>query len=383
MIESSETTHLFESLGDYSHEEYRKVEEANFPFSKFEFLSAMEASGAVGPGTGWLPLYFCNDKKDLSRGFSYLYEKWDSYGEYIFDWDWARGAHQAGIRYFPKLVSAVPFTPATGHKLLPIGLKGSEKLKLIKGAISLAEERGYSSLHYLFLAKNELPLFREAELLIRHSFQFHWFNRSYQCFDDFLGKLKSRKRKQIKKERRSCRESGLSFERLTGSQLTEDDALRFYPFYLSTIDKKFANAYLPQSFFSQLFTSQNKDVHLFVAKKEETWVGAALCLQSGVNLFGRYWGCLEEYRYLHFELCYYRPIEWAIHCGMEKYEAGAQGEHKIQRGFDPVFTYSAHWIAHPMLKAAIASYIESERKGLVRAFEMLKGESPYKFAHET
>lgn len=357
-----------------------KVTSPNFPFNDYEFLHALEASGAAAEDTGWSPHYLTAwNGRDLV-GATILYKKRHSYGEYIFDWAWAEAYQRHGVQYYPKLTSAIPFTPATGPKLLfsSDADKDDVARRLLTQAKTLAAEMKLSSLHYLFLEPSELPYFEKEGFLIRHSFQYHWKNHSYASFDDFLETLKPRKRKQILREREQLKAENITIRWLTRNELNSGHAKLFHQFYLATIEKMGAIAYLNPDFFERIFASMAGEVFLVIAEKNEVPVAGALFYQKGDALFGRYWGALSEVRNLHFEVCYYQPIEWAIKNGIKLFEAGAQGEHKIARGFLPVVTYSAHWISHPAFREAISDFIVQEKKAIGELMADFPVHSPYR-----
>jgi len=364
----------FASLEKVSKDTWQRLCPPDFPFSEYEFLTALELSGSVGEQAGWVPQYLVD-----SQGASFLYVKNNSYGEYIFDWAWADAYHRHGVAYFPKVVSAIPFTPATGPKLLfsPGADREAVAGRLLQAAKRKTEEENASSLHYLFLTREELPFFGREEFLIRHSFQYHWKNREYGSFDDFLSALKSRKRKQILKERREAKGNGINIIRLSGESLKPEHAEIFHGFYLSTVEKMGASAYLGLDFFRRVFETMRNEIVLILAEERGQAVAGALYFEKGHSLFGRYWGASKELPYLHFELCYYQPIEYAIAKGLKVVEAGAQGEHKVARGFLPELTYSAHWIRHPAFREAIGRFIDEEKLAIASHFAAWEEHSPY------
>jgi predicted N-acyltransferase len=351
----------------------------DFPFHSFEFLKALEESGSLNTSSVWAPQHLTLSSGNTIVGATQLYKKTDSYGEYIFDWSWAKAYHQHGIPYFPKLTSAAPFTPATGPKILLQNANDQEAIAsaLIKGALDLMVKQECSSLHYLFITEKEIPIFAKDDFLIRHSFQYHWENKGFSSFDDFLATMKTKKRKQIIRERSQLKEEGLEFKVLTGDDLKSEHADVFYGFYLNTIEKMQAIPYLNKAFYRQVFSTMKNNVILMLAKEHGEPIAGALYFTGGKKLFGRYWGASKEVRNLHFELCYYLPIEWSIKQGIELFEAGAQGEHKIARGFVPRKTYSAHFIRHPGFRSAIAEFIEQEKKGIENYFADLSTHSPF------
>lgn len=350
--------------------------EPDFPFSRHAFLRAMETSHSVGSEAGWQPRYLLARLEGRLVGALFTYDKTHSYGEYIFDWAWAEAYQRAGVAYYPKRVGAVPMTPATGRRILlhPSAPAGTGK-KLLEEVTRDAAERGLSSVHFLFCEASELPELEAAGYLPRHSYQFHWRNKGYATFESFLADFKSRKRKQIHLERQSVASVPVSV--FTGAEIRPELAEIFYPFYWSTCEKKGAYAYLRPAFFEEVFATMPEQVVLFLAGTPGAWTAASLCFRSGQHLYGRYWGCVEEIPGLHFELCYYRPIAFAIENGLRLFEAGAQGEHKVARGFLPELTYSAHWIAHPGFRGGISQFLESERRGLARGLEAFDS-SPFK-----
>ena len=368
---------------------WRALEPPDFPFFDLEFLSALERSGSIGEASGWSPVYLvCRDTTGVI-GALCLYLKTDSYGEYVFDWEWARAYRQHGLPYYPKLVAAVPFTPATGPKLLvrPDVSGDPARRAAVTGALldaarGLGDEGGVSSSHALFLTEPDLEEFAGRGFAVRHSLQFHWRNRGYDDFADYLGALEGKRRRQVARERRQLGSDGLEIERLTGEDLLPEHARIMYRFYLATFDRKWGFPYLTEAFFSDVFETMRDRVLLVLARDGLTGrpLAGALNFFKGRSLFGRYWGSSEERRNLHFELCYYQAIEFAIEQGMTLFEAGAQGEHKLARGFLPTLTYSAHEIRHPGFRHAIERYIAEEREMLAETLEAYAYHDPYKKA---
>ena len=361
---------------------WRALEPPDFPFFDFEFLRALERSGSIGGASGWSPIYIvCKDKGRI-LGTLCLYLKTNSYGEYIFDWGWAQAYRQHGLPYYPKLVAAVPFTPATGPKLLvrPDADRVEVTHALLDAAQELGEERRVSSLHALFLPEEELEEFKKRGFSVRHSLQFHWRNRGYDAFSDYLDALEGKRRRQVARERRQLRDEGLEIERLTGEALSPEHATMMYRFYTSTLDRKWGVPYLTRSFFDEVFRRMGDRILLVLARDAETGrpVAGALNFFKGQTLYGRYWGASEERRNLHFELCYYQAIEFAIERRLALFEAGAQGEHKLARGFLPSLTYSAHAIHHLGFRRAIEQYIAEEKEMLAEDVAMYNRHAPYK-----
>jgi predicted N-acyltransferase len=359
---------------------WRALEPPDFPFFDYEFLGALERSGSIGGVSGWSPVYLvCKDAMGRVLGALCLYLKTHSYGEYIFDWEWAHAYRQHGLPYYPKLVAAVPFTPATGPRLLlrPDADRAAVNNALLDAARRLGEERRVSSSHALFLPEEELDEFAGHGFAVRHSVQFHWHNRGYDAFSDYLDALMSKRRRQVARERRQL--EGVEIERLTGNELSEH-AATMYRFYLATSDRKWGSPYLTGEFFAEVFRTMGDRILLVLARDQGTGrpIAGALNFFKGRTLYGRYWGATEERRNLHFELCYYQAIEFAIERRLALFEAGAQGQHKLARGFLPSLTYSVHAIRHPEFKRAIERYIADEKELLAEDMQAYARQDPYK-----
>ncbi|MEO1192590.1 MAG: GNAT family N-acetyltransferase [Pseudomonadota bacterium] len=351
------------------------------PFVSHAFLLALEESGSATAETGWLGQHLAlEDAAGQLIGCVPLYLKNHSYGEYVFDWGWADAYERAGGRYYPKLQSSVPFTPVTGPRILvrPGPDRARAEELLMQGLQRVAELHKVSSLHLTFPTEREWQALGEAGYLQRQGLQFHWHNQDYETFDDFLGALASRKRKAIKKERREAQESGLTIRALRGAEITERHWDAFHRFYLATIDKKWSQNYLTRSFFPLLGERLGDSVLLIVAENQGEPVAAALNLVGKERLFGRNWGCSREVRFLHFECCYYQAIEWAIGAGLKVVEAGAQGQHKVQRGYLPVPTYSAHWIADEGFRAAVADFLRREQRAVGQEIDFVTEMGPFR-----
>ena len=375
---------IVNEIGEISAEDWDRCAGNEDPFVSHAFLSALEDSGSVNAETGWRPRHMAleNDQGEIAAVVP-LYQKNHSYGEYIFDWNWADAYQRAGGSYYPKLQVAVPFTPVTGRRLLvdpALSPKARQDLQrtLIAGLIQLTEQSGVSSFHMTFVDKQEWDVCGELGLLQRIDRQFHWLNDDYENFDDFLASLTSRKRKGIRKERKAALASGVKIFRLTGPEIEERHWDAFYRFYCDTSDRKWGQAYLNRRFFSLLGERLADKVMLVMAEDDGNLVGGALNMIGGNTLFGRYWGCLDHYRFLHFEACYYQAIEFAIEAGLGKVEAGAQGQHKLQRGYLPHPTYSAHWIADPGFRQAVTRYLIQEREAIGDEIDALTTYSPFK-----
>jgi predicted N-acyltransferase len=346
------------------------------PFVRHAFLGLLERSGSVGPGTGWQPLHAVVEEAGEIVAAAPLYAKGHSWGEYVFDHGWADALERAGGRYYPKLQVAVPFTPVPGPRLL--APPGPAREALIRLLADLPERLGLSSLHVTFCTAEETELLAEAGFLIRQGVQYHWHNRGYRDFQDFLDSLRSQKKKMIRKEREAVRAAGIEIEVLHGAALDEATLAGFYPFYLATVDKRWGSAYLTEAFFAGLGRNLGQHVVYVVARHAGKVVGAALNLWGGGALYGRIWGSLEEFPFLHFECCYYAAIEFAIRHGIERVEAGAQGPHKILRGYEPVPTWSAHAIRDTGFRNAVARFLKQERSAMARDIEEKRGLLPYR-----
>jgi predicted N-acyltransferase len=349
------------------------------PFVSHAFLSAVEDSGSASARTGWLPRHAAlRDGTGRLLACVPMYAKGHSYGEYVFDHGWARAFEQAGGDYYPKLQVAAPFSPATGPRLL-IRPGAAVDVPTLAAALAQAcREMKLSSVHVTFCTAGEYEALGQAGWLQRLGVQYHWHNQGYASFEEFLGALNSRKRKSLRRERRDANAAGLVFRTLRGSQIERSHWKAFYRFYESTVDRKWGSAYLTDKFFPLLSERLGDRVVLMLAEKDNKPVAGALNLLGTDTLFGRNWGCIGDFPFLHFELCYYRAIDFAIEHRLARVEAGAQGEHKIQRGYLPSFTYSAHFIAHPGLRGAIGEHLSRERPAMEREVEGLMTLSPFR-----
>ncbi len=351
------------------------------PFVSHAFLSSLEDSGSVCADAGWAPRHLVLRGADGRLvGALPTYSKSHSMGEYVFDHSWAEAFQRAGGRYYPKLQCAVPFTPATGPRLLALDGPGRTAIQhaLASGARVLADRIGLSSVHATFLPLEEVPIFEAEGYLPRTDQQFHFRNDGYSGYEDFLGTLASRKRKALRRERRVALENGVTVEWLTGKLLTEAVWDIFFAFYRDTGDRKWGRPYLTRSFFSLIGERMADDVVLIMARREGRYVAGAINFIGGDCLFGRHWGCIEDHPFLHFEICYHQAIDFAIARGLQRVEAGAQGEHKLARGYLPVSTHSAHYIAHPGLRRAVADYLAHERRQVAEMGEILTEHGPFR-----
>ena len=351
---------------------------ADQPFLSHAFLSALETSGSASADTGWLPLHLVAEQEGRVIACAPMYLKSHSYGEYVFDWAWADAYERAGGRYYPKLQVAVPFTPVPGPRLLARSDVEVAKPALIEGLLRAAAQIDCSSLHITFCEDQEWQELGSAGMMQRTGVQYHWHNRGYESFDDFLAGLKSSKRKMIRKERAKVKDQGLELETLTGEALTTDIWDHFYPFYRATVDKRWGGAYLTKRFFKEIGALIPERIVLVMVRHEGRYVAGALNLLGNDTLFGRNWGCLENFDFLHFEACYYAAIDFAIEHGLARVEAGAQGQHKLQRGYEPVPTYSAHWIRNPNFRDAVERFLDEERRSMAFEREQLKKLLPFR-----
>jgi predicted N-acyltransferase len=341
------------------------------PFLSHGFLSALEQSASVGPGTGWTPAPLLVERDGQLIGAAPAYLKSHSQGEYVFDHGWAEAWERAGGRYYPKLQIAVPFTPVPGRRLL-----GTPQ-ELLAGAEALTVQNGFSSAHITFIDEAGAAECEKRRWLIRHGVQYHWFNRGYRSFDDFLASLSSRKRKAIRKERAAAIE-GLEIVALRGAQIRPEHWDAMWAFYQDTGSRKWGRPYLTRAFFDLIGQSMGDSLLLFLACRGGQPVAGALNLIGPDALYGRYWGTLAELPFLHFELCYYRAMDWAIGAGLSRVEAGAQGEHKVARGYEPVVTRSAHFIPNPGFHAAVSDFLEREREAVTDEAQWLRQHLPYR-----
>ncbi|MGR3639675.1 GNAT family N-acetyltransferase [Alterinioella nitratireducens] len=349
------------------------------PFTTHRFLSALEQSGSVGPGTGWQPHYLLVRAGGEVIAAAPLYAKGHSQGEYIFDHNWAHAFERAGGQYYPKLQVAVPFTPATGRRFLTRpGWEDAGRAGLVQGAVQVAENGGLSSVHVTFCTEEEAERGAQMGLLHRITQQFHWMNRGYADFDGFLASLASRKRKAIRRERRQAQAFGGEIVSLTGDDLRPEHWDAFWAFYQDTGARKWGQPYLTRAFFDIVQETMRDDVLLVLALRDGHPIAGALNFIGRDALFGRYWGCIEHHPCLHFELCYYQAIDAAIARGLSRVEAGAQGDHKLARGYLPVATHSLHWLADPGFSEAVANYLEAERDAMEDEIEVLTSYGPFR-----
>ncbi|MEO1187948.1 MAG: GNAT family N-acetyltransferase [Pseudomonadota bacterium] len=375
---------IITGLADVSADAWNKVANPpglpDDPFLSWEFLEALEASGAARPETGWSPCHVLIEGpgEELLAAMP-LYAKTHSQGEFVFDHSWADAYERAGGQYFPKLLAAVPFTPVTGRRFLVPPGPDQDRLQsaLLSAAIQIAAQNDFSSVHVNFLAEHAAAQMDETGLLVRTDQQFHWQNNGYTEFADFLAVLSSAKRKNLRKERAKA-QAGLTFKHLTGDQITEDHWDAFFEFYMDTGSRKWGYPYLNRTTFSLLGERMADKILLILAYDDDVPIAGALNFIGSDTLYGRYWGCTEPRPFLHFETCYYQAIDFAIAHKLQTVEAGAQGGHKLARGYVPVTTYSAHWISHKGLRDAIGDYLERERSAVEHESKYLMQRTPFR-----
>lgn len=376
--------HVRESLDDIDAGEWNRLAGAH-PFLRHEFLAALEHSGSACAASGWQPLFLnCHDTKGALLGALPLYLKSHSYGEYVFDWAWADAYQRHGANYYPKLVCAVPFSPVPGPRLLvaPGADRAGVSAALLGKSLDLARELGVSSLHGLFPQEPELPAWTDAGFLLRRDCQFHWHNRDYRDFEHFLESFTADKRKKVHRERRRIAEAGISLRALGGAELDAALMDALYRFYTATYAKRGRKAYLKRGFFEELQRTLPDSLVVIFAFLHQSPVAAAICLKSGDTLYGRHWGSEQEFHSLHFEACYYQGIEYCIRNGLQHFNPGTQGEHKISRGFEPTYTYSTHWLARPEFHAAIDEYLRREQHQIDAYFHETEAHLPFHESHD-
>lgn len=373
-------TRCLESLADISPDSWNHLVQDGNPFLRHEFLIALERHQCVGERTGWLPRHIvCFDEKGQLVGAAPMYLKDNSYGEFVFDWGWAEAYRRYGLPYYPKLVSAIPFTPVTGQRLLlSPGATHDVARAIIEHALEDARSQQFSSIHWLFTTDADTDVLRQQGLLHRLGCQFHWHNPGYRDFDDFLANLSSKKRKNIRRERRLVQEAGVELEILQGSKASDAQWQVFHRFYRSTFQRLGGIPMLTLPFFQEIATTMGDQIILVSAQRDKHLVAGAISFRSARALYGRHWGCNAEYDSLHFEACYYQGIAYCIEHGLHTFEPGAQGEHKVYRGFLPTLTQSTHWIAHPGFREAVADFLHRETPAVRDYARQLTLHSPYR-----
>lgn len=372
---------LLDSIEGIDRAQWNAIAGTDYPFTRHEFLHALEASGATTPDRGWQPRHALVERQGQPVAVMPLYEKQHSFGEYVFDWAWASAYERHGLPYYPKWLAAIPFTPATGPRLCVAPGEDTAAIAamLLPQLCRRAGQQGASSLHVLFPTAAQCELFTQAGLQLRLGAQYHWLNRGYNDFEAFLSSFNARKRKSLKRERRRVTEQGLSLEVLEGGQISAAIWQRFYRFYQLTYAKRSGHGgYLGLDFFQRIGTTLPENLVLVLAREGERIVAGALNFRDSTTLYGRYWGCENEFDALHFEACYYQGIDYCIRNGLQRFDPGAQGEHKIQRGFEPVTTRSCHWLAHPGFSEAVGDFLQRERAAVEDYLEEARGMLPFR-----
>ncbi len=371
------------SLVEVPAAEWNNLVHADNPFARYEFLIAMERHDAVGSTFGWYPQYLVARDNGKLVGAAPMYLKDNSYGELVFDWAWADAYQRSGLTYYPKLVVAIPYTPATGQRLLvhPQSDYQTVAQAMIDGATEHARNLQVSSLHWLFTSEQDTALFKQQpDYMLRLGCQFHWHNRGYQNFEDYLSHFSSSKRKKIRQERRRIKDQDITLEVLHGDEASEEQWEIYHRFYTSTYDRKYGYATFSLDFFQEIAQTLPRNIVLVLAKHQDKYVAGAFNLRGSETLYGRHWGCSQEFHSLHFEACYYQGLEYCINNRMQRFEPGAQGEHKIARGFLPTRTWSAHWIADERFEEPIRQFVTHELQGMEQYIADLQAHSPFKNA---
>ncbi|MFT5501188.1 MAG: putative N-acyltransferase [Woeseiaceae bacterium] len=368
---------IAESIADFSASSWDRLAGDRYPFLRHAFLQAAESNGCVSTETGWRPRHIgIRDNRGKLLGVMPLYEKTHSWGEFVFDWSWAQAYQRAGLEYYPKLVSAAPFTPAQSPRLL--ATTDEIRQLLIESACELAKNTGSSSLHVQFPLQEELPLFEKSGLKLRKDCQFHWHNQNFSHFEDFLQTFNASKRKKARRDRRHAKEQGFKFRCLRGAELDASVWSDVYELISITFLQRGSLPYFSKEFFIEVSTRCPESILVILAELESTPVAAAVFYDSNDVLYGRYWGSDANYNALHFETCYYQGIDYCIANKRRVFEPGTQGEHKISRGFTPVETWSAHWLAKPEFFAAVGNYLDEETLHIDRYIDAVNMHSPYK-----
>ena len=370
-----------DSLSHIAANDWNRLIGNDNPFARHEFLFAMERHGAIGEEFGWIPQYLLAYQNNTLVGAVPMYLKDNSYGEFVFDWAWAEAYARSGFDYYPKLVVSIPYTPATGNRLFihPEHDCGAIANALINHALLHAEKLGVSSLHWLFMDERDTQYFKaHPEFLMRLGCQFHWHNQNYESFNHYLDSFRSSKRKKIRRERKHVQEQNINLNVLSGNEITEQQWDIYHQFYTSTFERKSGIPTFSKSFFQEIGQSMPENIVLVMADYNKQYVASAFNMRGAHSLYGRHWGCLAEFHSLHFEACYYQGLDYAIKHGLQQFEPGAQGEHKISRGFLPTATWSAHWIAEPKFKQAIDQFLQHETNGMQHYIKELTKHSPFR-----
>ena len=369
------------SIAEIPAASWNRLHGTHYPFLRHEYLLALEASGCVCSATGWTPCHLIvRNGQGMLVGAMPLYRKTNSFGEFVFDWAWADAYRRSGLNYYPKLVSSVPYTPATSTRLLYAPGENQTEITrlLLDSALALTRQSGASSLHLLFPDPAEMPLLSAAGMMLRKDCQFHWHNRDYTSFDDFLGTFTAEKRKKTRRERRRVAEAGISFEHLSGHDINPGLWKQLMPLYASTFLYRGRSPYLNEDFFLRIGASLPDQLLVILARQHGEPVATAICYRSADTLYGRYWGSTGNFHSLHFETCYYQGIDYCIANGLRSFEPGTQGEHKLARGFAPTETWSAHWLSHPQFAAAVDNYLERERAHIDEYMDSARAHVPFR-----
>lgn len=375
------TVRILGSLEDVSATQWNALTDGSFPFVHHEFLVALERHNAVGELYGWYPQYLVIEEQGQLVAAAPMYIKDNSYGEFVFDWAWADAYHRSGLQYYPKMVVAIPYTPATGPRLLvhPDKDYASYAQQLIDAATIHSEQTGMSSLHWLFTDERDTRQFKtDPRYLMRLGCQYHWHNHGYRDFDDYLSHFTASKRKKIRRERRMVQEQSIEIEIRHGDEMEPQHWEIYHDFYRSTFERKSGIPTLSREFFMEIGKTMPRNVVVVMALYNKEYVAAAFNIRGSDTLYGRHWGCSQEFHSLHFEACYYQGLDYCIAHGLQRFEPGAQGEHKISRGFLPTPTWSAHWIAHEGFREGLTRYLDHETETMEHYIDELQDHSPFK-----
>ena len=371
------TVRLHSSIEEIDPQEWNQLAGTRDPFTRYEFLHALEQHQCVGETFGWLPQHIViRDHDNKVVGISPLYIKTNSYGEFVFDWSWASAYEQAGIPYYPKLVCSIPYNPVTGSRLFATDRRIKELL--IDQTIALANQLQVSGMHWLFTDTTDTELLKDKQFMLRLGCQYHWSNYNFSSFDEYLDMFVSRKRKKVKRERRMVREQNIQIDTIHGDEASEELIELAHFYYSSTFDRKSGIPTLSAGFFKQICATMGRQVVFFFASLNHEYIACAICLRSDDALFGRFWGCQQEFHSLHFETCFYQGIEYCIKHNLQRFEPGAQGEHKITRGFLPTKTWSAHWIANDRFQSVLHSFCQREQQAMHAQCTELAELSPFR-----
>jgi predicted N-acyltransferase len=369
---------ILDSIEEVPASQWNELGLAGNPFVRHEFLAALERTGCVGTATGWKPQHLVLEEKGVLCGAMPLYEKSHSWGEFVFDWSWARAYSQADLPYYPKLVCMVPFSPVPGARLLVHPTSDATNVRRGLVEALLQHARHFSSAHVLFTNPDDTGLLTQRGFLERHDCQFHWHNRGYRAFDEFLATFRAEKRKKALRERRRVEESGIVFRTMHGDEMDTELWRIVFAFSENTFQTRGHEHYLSIEFFMSIAASLPKNVMVKLATYRDQPIAAAIFFRSDEALYGRYWGAAAEFHSLHFETCYYQGIEYCIEQGLQRFEPGTQGEHKVPRGFEPAYTRSAHWVADPRFRRAIGEYLAQERVAIDQYMESVREHTPFR-----